>query len=96
MKIISIFEFAGEFAENKDEARRIRQELITPVLKELTGEVILDFSGVQATTQSFIHALISSLIREYGGDVLERISFRNCNETVKKIVGIVVDYMQES
>jgi len=42
-----------------------------------------------------MHALISDLIRKYGIDVLDKIYFKNCNETVTKIINIVVDYMQE-
>ncbi|MCX6731496.1 MAG: STAS-like domain-containing protein, partial [Candidatus Parcubacteria bacterium] len=59
-------------------------------------DIILDFEGIDAVTQSFIHALISDLFRKYGSDILDKISFKNCNETVQKIIGIVVDYMQES
>ncbi|MFA4873719.1 MAG: STAS-like domain-containing protein [bacterium] len=88
-------EHVGSFAENKDVARDIRLNHIIPAL-DRNEEVIIDFEGIDATTQSFIHALISDLIRKYGNDVLDRIYFRNCNESVKKIVGIVADYMQEA
>ena len=92
---IKIVNTAGSFAENKDLARDIRLKKIVPAL-EKNKEVILDFKGVEGATQSFIHALISDLIRRYGAEVLDKISFKNCNETVKKIIGIVADYMQES
>lgn len=93
MKAIKIFKFAGEFAENKDVARKVRVDLITPTLKR-GDEIVLDFGKVGSTTQSFIHALLSELMREYGPDVLEKIAFKNCNENVKGIINIVVDYMQ--
>ena len=94
MKHIAIFEKSGAFAENKDVARDLRLQEIIPTL-EKNEDVILDFEGVDAVTQSFIHALISNILRRYGSDALDRISFKSCNETVKKIIGIVVDYMQE-
>ena len=94
MKNIIIFDRAGEFAENKDVARDIRLQEIIPALVK-NEEVILDFEKVGAATQSFIHALISDLFRKYGNDVLEKITFKSCNDTIKKIVGIVVDYMQD-
>jgi len=95
MKNIELSSRVGSFAENKDLAREIRIKEIIPALEE--GEdVVLDFAGVDAATQSFVHALISDLIRRYGDEVLERISFKSCNETVQKIIGIVVEYMQES
>lgn len=94
MKRIMIFDRAGEFAENKDVARDIRLQEITPALMK-NEEVVLDFEKVGAVTQSFIHALISDVLRNYGPDVLERVAFKSCNETVRKIINMVVDYMQD-
>lgn len=91
---IKLFDYAGNFAENKDTARTIRESFARPAIKE-NKTVIFDYSGVETTTQSFTHALISELIREFGHGVLDRIFFKNCNGTVKRIVGIVVEYMQQ-
>ncbi len=95
MKEIKLLKKVGAFAENKDLAREIRLKEILPVLDK-NGEVVLDFNGVDAATQSFIHALISDIIRTRGIEKLDLISFKNCNENIKKIINIVVDYMQES
>lgn len=92
---IKLLPLVGTFAENKDKARDIRLKTIIPALDK-RKEISLDFEGIEAATQSFIHALISDLIRNYGLEVLERLYFKNCNETIKKIINIVVDYMQES
>jgi len=92
---IKIINFVGSFAENKDVAQSLRKEQIIPTL-EKGNEVILDFVGIDATTQSFVHALISDVIRIFGSEILDKISFKNCNVTVKKIIEIVIDYMQES
>ena len=95
MITISLLQVVGSFAENKDLARKIRIEQIIPALDH-KEEVILNFEGVDSTTQSFIHALISDLIRNYGAEeVLDKISFQACNDTVREIIGIVTDYMQE-
>jgi hypothetical protein len=93
MNKIKLFPIVGVFAENKDKARDIRINEIIPVL-EKGEDIILDFEKVDSITQSFAHALISDLIRNYGIDVLDRVSFANCNETVSKIIEIVVEYMQ--
>lgn len=90
---INIASGVGSFAENKDVAKEWRESSILPVL-EKGGEITLDYAGVSTTTQSFTHALISEAIRRFGVDVLDRISFKNCNDDVKKIVSIVVEYMQ--
>ena len=94
MKTVTMLPLVGSFAENKDMARSIRLEKILPSL-EKGEEVNLDFGGVGSATQSFIHALISDLIRIYGIEVLDKVFFKNCNEIVKKIINIVVEYMQE-
>jgi len=93
MKTIKLFPIVGSFAENKDKARDVRVQEIIPIL-ESGDSLVLDFDKIDSITQSFAHALISDLIRNYGVDVLDRVSFANCNETVAKIIEIVVDYMQ--
>lgn len=94
MKSISIFERVGSFAENKDVAREIRIQEILPAL-ENNQEVALDFEKVEAATQSFVHALISDILRKHGNDILDRLLFKSCNENIKQIINIVCDYMQE-
>lgn len=91
--IVKILKQAGTFAENKDIARKIRIETIEPTLNKGLG-IVIDFNGVDAATQSFIHALISQVIRDHGVEVLESMVFKDCSETVQKIIEIVVDYMQ--
>lgn len=94
MKKINIFERAGAFAENKDVARDVRVNEIIPAL-EKDEEVVLDFAKVDAATQSFVHALINDVLRKFGADALDRLTFKSCNETVKQIISIVVRYTQE-
>lgn len=94
MTTIRLSEHIGHFAENKDLAQELRKDRIVPAL-ERNEDVVLDFEGIESATQSFIHALISDLIRHYGSEVLNKVLFKNCNNTVQKIIGIVVDYMQQ-
>ncbi len=91
---IELYNLVGTFAENKDVARNIRINLILPAL-EKNEDVNLDFANVESATQSFIHALISGVIRKKGIGILDFIYFKNCSETIKKIVEIVVEYMQD-
>lgn len=95
MTEIKLFEKVGSFAENKDIAKEIRLKKIAPAL-EKGQEVVINFEKVDGATQSFVHALISDLIRKYGNEILDRIKFKSCSETVQKIITIVIDYMQES
>lgn len=94
MKTILLFSMVGEFAENKDLAQKIRIEQIIPFLEQ-KEKITLDFFGIHSATQSFIHALISDLIRKYDDEVFELILFKNCTQNVQQIINIVVDYMLE-
>jgi hypothetical protein len=93
-QVIKIKEFSGTFAENKDKAQEIRLNYIEPAI-QAEKTVILDFSGVEGATQSFVHALISDLIRTYSNEILDKLLFKDCAEPVKQIISIVVDYMQQ-
>ena len=92
---ISIKDLAGTFAENKDVARELRLTKIIPGLKK-KQTIIIDFSDVTGTTQSFMHALISDTLRIFGEEVFELLKFKNCSPLVKEVVNIVFDYMQEA
>lgn len=95
MTTVLIGQRAGEFAENKDLARELRTKELEPALAR--GDTVqLDFTGVTGATQSFVHALISEPMRIYGSEVLDRVEFKNCNESIRGIVTIVTEYMQES
>jgi hypothetical protein len=94
VKVVTVVDKVGSFAENKDAARRLRVEEIEPGL--VAGDdVTLDFASVELATQSFVHALVSAVIRSFGSDVLDRMIFANCNETVKRVIEIVVEYSQD-
>jgi len=90
---MKVFELAGSFAGDKDAAASIRDEYLRPALSK--GETVaLDFTGVDLATQSFIHAMIAGVIRDDASN-LDRIDFKNCNESVRSLVEIVVEYAQD-
>lgn len=95
MRTVEIVAAAGAFAEDKDVAKRLRLEKILPAL-DAGEEVTLDFEGVELATQSFIHALVSDLIRRRGAEVLDQLLFKNCNEGLRSLVSIVVEYSQDT
>ncbi len=86
---------AGDFAENKDIAKKLRIEKIMPALSK-GDEIILDFDGVSGATQSFIHALISDPIRELKDVAFDNLAYQNANKDIREIISIVYRYMQES
>ena len=95
MTEVHILELAGDFAENKDVAARIRKETIEPELAK-GSQVVLNFKGVDLTTQSFIHALISNALRQRGERALELLELKKCSKLVRGIVETVVQYSLET
>lgn len=90
-EIVKITAISRGFQEDKDLAKTLRKDRILPALER--GEtVILDFSDVQYSTQSFIHALIGAALMQYGETVLDRIEFRKCSPQIQNLVSLVVDY----
>jgi hypothetical protein len=93
LKIVRLLDRSSEFAEDKDVAAEIRETDIKPSL--IKGEKVrLDFRGIDGATQSFVHAMISELIRIQGAAILDRIEFKGCNPTVRSVIEIVVEYSQ--
>jgi hypothetical protein len=92
---IQLRALTGDFAENKDVAKKLRIEQIMPALSQ-GRDVVLDFSGVTGATQSFVHALLSDPLREFREIALERLYYQNAGEEIRKIISIVYRYMQES
>jgi STAS-like domain of unknown function (DUF4325) len=82
---------ANGFAEDKDSAKELRKTVIMPSLVA-NKTVILNFSGVTSSTQSFVHALIAEPLQKMGEDVLDRLEFRSCAPQIKNLVELVVDY----
>jgi hypothetical protein len=92
---VSIEARAGDFAEDKDIAAAIREESIRPCVSGKRS-VTLDFRGVELVTQSFIHALISDVLRSEGEGALKHVTFKGCNAGVRGIIETVVQYSLES
>lgn len=93
--IIIIKEHCGSFAENKDVAKKLREEYILPSFKSKVKKITIDFSEIDSSTQSFIHALLSDVFRTHGGKALSRIQFKGCNKPIKSLVGTVINYSLE-
>lgn len=95
MKTVNIHKLSGEFGENKDIAKKIRNSYVLPALEQ-NKSLELDFTGVTGVTQSFIHAMIAEAIRRHPDTFYEKIIFKNCSKLVQTIISIVSEYMQES
>lgn len=81
----------GGFAEDKDEAKRLRTSEILPTL-EREEQLVLDFVDVRYATQSYVHALIGEALKKHGEDALELLEFKSCSAAVRSVIELVVDY----
>ena len=79
------------FSDDKDEAKSIRVNTILPAI-ENDQRVILDFSGVTYSTQSYVHALIGEALQKYKEKALDRLEFKGCSPQLRSLVEMVVDY----
>ena len=79
------------FQEDKELARRLRQDVLLPAL-DRGEDVVLDFSRVDYATQSFIHALVGGALQQHGEVVLDRIAFHHCSAQLKNVIELVVNY----
>ncbi len=93
MTTVKVKALAGVFAEDKDVAARVREVSLRPAVTS-GKQVTISFAGCDGATQSFIHAMISDLIRRHGEDVLDLLIFKDCNETIKSVIQIVTEYSQ--
>jgi hypothetical protein len=50
------------FAEDKDEAKRLRVQTILPTLALPANRLVLDFGDIKYSTQSFMHALFGEVL----------------------------------
>lgn len=91
---IKINNICGSFAENKDEAKKIREDYLKNAIKD-NEKIILDFQHVDSSTQSFVHALISEIFQEGGEKTLKKIEFSNCNKAIKSLITTVINYSLE-
>lgn len=81
----------GNFASNKDIATMLRTREIIPQLAK-SEDVILDFTGIEGSTQSLIHALIAEPFQLYGKNTLKLLKFKSANPLLQTLIGLVIDY----
>jgi hypothetical protein len=89
--VIRMADVSGSFAENKDKAKDLRDSELLPGIKK-GRHIVLDWSGVDATTQSFVHALISKIFQDKGEVAFQLIEFKHCSGPVKGLISTVINY----
>lgn len=88
---LTLFPHLGSFASNKDVATDLRTKEILPRLAK-NEEIILNFTGIEAGTQSLIHALIAEPLQIYGKNALRLLKFKSASPIMKTLISLVIDY----
>lgn len=74
----------GRFIGNGDDALLLLHEL-TPQLD--SGEnIVFDFLSCKNMNDSFSNALFTNMVRAFGISVLENVTFKHCNESIKTMI----------
>ncbi len=84
---------ASDFANDKELAFSIQEQEILPRL-ELESDVVIDFTGVNNITQSFLHALVAMSLNEFGEVAYQHLCYRGTNEGIKSAVALLYQYLQ--
>lgn len=79
-----------EFEEDVERAESVRESEILPAL-ESDGLVVLDFAGIRAATQSFIHALLYRVFRD-GNHVETSLSIAGADRATQEGIRAVTAY----
>ena len=87
---VSVFNFFGKYAENKESAIKFREKRIIPELAE-GKKIILNFKDVISAPHSFLSALLSTPIRISGMDAYKKIKIINAPPEIRETIDFILD-----
>lgn len=87
---VSINNFFGVFAENKEEAINYRDRHLLHAIED--GKVIhLDFNGVKSAPHSFLSALLATPIKRLGMNSYKQIKIINAEPEIRETIDYIFD-----
>lgn len=87
---ISIENYFGTFAEDKESAIKYRERYLMPAV-ENGYDILLDFSRVQSAPHSFLSALLSSPIRSMGMAAYKKLKVTNAEPGIRETIDFILD-----
>ena len=87
---ISILNYFGPYAENKQEAISFRENRIIPAIEE-KKMIVIDFQGVSAAPHSFLSALLATPIKKLGMLAYKKIKFVNAEQEIRETIDYILD-----
>jgi uncharacterized protein DUF4325 len=87
--VVSIFNYFGKYAEDKDAAITFRDRRLMPAI-ELGKKIDLDFRDVETAPHSFLNALLATPVRRLGMKAYQFIRIYNAPGHVHEIIDQVL------
>lgn len=87
---VSIFNYFGKWAEDKDAAIKFRDRHLIPAV-EAGRKIELDFRDVETAPHSFLNALLATPVQRLGLKAYQRIRIINCLGTIHEIIDTIVE-----
>jgi len=88
--IVSIFNYFGKWAEDKDAVIQFRDRHLIPAL-EAGKKIELDFQYVETAPHSFLNALLASPVQKLGLKAYQRIKVFNAPGPVREIIDMIFE-----
>ncbi|MBM9614864.1 DUF4325 domain-containing protein [Desulfobulbus rhabdoformis] len=88
--IISVLNFFGPYAENKQEAISFRDSRLLPSIEE-GKSILIDFQGVASAPHSFLSALLATPIKRLGMQSYKRIKVVNSEPEIRETIDYILD-----
>ncbi len=93
-KTVSITPTVGHLAEDKDAAKRVRDDVILPEIR-LGRPVCIDLRAIRVVTHTFLHALLYEVVGVAGADSRRLVYIQAQDRQVKDVVRMVSLYAYE-
>lgn len=87
---ISINNYFGKYAEDKEAAIKFRDKRISPALEE-NKRILLDFAEVISSPHSFLSALLASPIKRIGMGAYKVIKITNATADIRETIDFILD-----
>lgn len=88
---VDVAEEFGDRPWDLDGAVKLQKSRLVPAVHSGYA-VVFDFAGVEMVTHSFVHALVSRLKDELGGEFNAFVSFENMDPFTKSVVKLSTEW----
>ena len=88
--VIIVHNYFGQYIENKDLAKQIRDEELLPVLAE-NGILIIDFNNVIFASHTVLNAMLATPINRLGLMAYKRIKVINAASDIRGMLDFIFD-----